>query len=231
MRIGSKEAPTSEFPNLHDPAWGPPEPRPVVRTRRIANDVCAGSWSQGRLVFAGGALDALALFRGNVVRMAEPDETVFGLAQVRRVIRHLPLHLVHVVFAPITPRPLLLGLVRVYNISDDPERIDYSELWGVQGTDHHAAVGASVCETDQGERVLADASSVVRANPPDRPGNKGLALDLHVVVPPRSHRQFCFAYAAPEPGDTAALLVRAWRGGVPAELERTVRLLRGRKHA
>ena len=162
------------------------------------------------------------LCQGAVFRTAEPDSTHFGVAQVRRLLLALPLRIVHVVFAPAAPRPILLGLVRLENRGARPLGIQYSELWGVQGSDYRTGPGACSCETAEGTRALADASSVVRARPPGSAPRKGLALDLRFVLPPDSRRHLCFAYAAPEPGEGPELMVRAWRGEAAGELERSV---------
>ncbi len=134
----------------------------------------------------------------------------------------LPLRIVHVVFAPAAPRPILLGLVRLENRGARPLRLQYSEVWGVEGSDYRTGPGACSCETSEGTRALADASSAVRARPPDSAPRRGLALDLPLVLPPDSRRPLCFAYAAPEPGEGPELLVRAWRGEAAGELERSV---------
>ncbi len=155
-------------------------------------------------------------------RTADPDSTRFGVAQVRRLLVALPLRVAHVVFAPAAPRPLLLGLVRLENRGARPLSLHYSELWGVEGSDYRTAPGACSCETSGGTRALADAGSVVRGRPPASAPRAGLALDLRLVLPPDSRRHLCFAYAAPEPGEGPELLVRAWRGDVAGELERSV---------
>ena len=162
------------------------------------------------------------LCQGAVFRTAEPDSTHFGVAQVRRLLGALPLRIVHVVFAPSAPRPILLGLVRLENRGPRLLRIQYSELWGVEGSDYRSASGACSYETAEGTRALADASFVVRARPPGSPPRKGLALELGFVLPPDSRRHLCFAYAAPKRGEGPELMVRAWRGEAAAELERSV---------
>ncbi len=162
------------------------------------------------------------LCQGAVFRTADPDTTRFGVAQARRLLVALPLRIAHVVFAPAAPRPILLGLVRLENRGARPLRLEYSELWSVEGSDYRTAPGACSCETDSGTRALADASAAVRARPPDSAPRKGLALDLRFVLPADSRRHLCFAYAAPEPGEGPELLVRAWRGDAARELERSV---------
>jgi hypothetical protein len=170
--------------------------------------------------FAGGRIDALSLCGGEVGRTAEPEEVRFGLAQVRRLCTLGPVRIVHVLFAPIRSRPLLLGLVRLHNSSGHPQAIEYSELWDVPDGKWCTREGACERRTAEGVRALADAGFVVRARVPEVPPTRGLALDVALFLPPRTVREVHFAYAAPDPGDSAALLVRAWRGNVAHELER-----------
>ncbi|MFQ5515777.1 MAG: hypothetical protein ACE5FG_15315 [Myxococcota bacterium] len=171
--------------------------------------------------FAGGDIDALIVSEGIVLRTADPDATLFGVAQVRRMLAGGAISATHLVFAPTTPRPLLLALVRLNNHAARPVRVDYTELWDVKGAAPCAGAGAVSCETPEGARALADASLAVRAVPPEGKSG-GLALDLRIALPPASRRELCFAYAAPPPDESPALLVRAWRGDVAAELSRTV---------
>ena len=171
--------------------------------------------------FAGGRIDALALCGPDVLRTAETDLTQFGVAQVRRLCQSPHARLAHVLFAPRAPRPLLLGLVWVENRTDDPLLLRYTETWDVRGA-YRSAVGACERRGDEGLRVLAEAGVAVRARAPERAGERGLALDLRIVLPPSARRALGFAYAAPEPDDNAVGMVRAWRGEVAAELERTV---------
>jgi hypothetical protein len=170
--------------------------------------------------FAGGRIDALVICDGRVVRTAAPEQIRFGLAQVRRLCLGGPLRLLHVLFAPVRQRPLLLGLVRLQNGSDRLLGIDYSELWDVPSGTYRACVGACERQSADGIRALADAGSVLRARVPNAPAKRGLALDVALVLPPRSFRELHFAYAAPESGHTAAELVRGWRGDVAREIVR-----------
>jgi len=218
----SRAAPTSELGELEDPLWGPTDSQLPARGHPIANDVCVGRADRKGVHFAGGLIDALLLCEGGVFRTAEPDATCFGVAQVRRLLVAPPLCVVHVVFAPLAPRPLLLGLVRLENRGARALGLRYSELWGVEGSDYRSASGACSRETAQGTRALADAGSAVRACPPQTAPRLGLALDLRLVLPPDSRRQLYFAYVAPEPGEGPELLVRAWRGDAASELEHSV---------
>ena len=172
--------------------------------------------------FAGGCIDALALCEGDVLRTADPDSVSFGVAQVRRGIFSRKLSLLHLVFAPAAPRPLLLGVVCLNNRTAEPVGLDYTELWDVMGEDYQAGSGASSCRTPEGIRALADVSMAVRTVALESPGLQGLALHVRIVLPPNSFRHLFFAYAAPPPEEDPALLVRAWRGDVLQELERTV---------
>lgn len=79
-----------------------------------------------------------------------------------------------------------------------------------------------MCVTPDGERALADVSVAPRARAPEPPPERGLSLDARLVLPPRERRELCFAYVAATPEDSAAALVRAWRGDVSAELDHTV---------
>lgn len=127
----------------------------------------------------------------------------------------------HVLFAPRPPRPLLLGLVWVQNRTGDPLLLRYTETWDLPGT-YRSSVGACERQGRDGVRVLAEVGAAVRARSPECPGDRGLALDLRMILPPSERRALGFAYAAPGPDDEPVGLVRAWRGQVAAELERTV---------
>jgi hypothetical protein len=188
----------------------------------ISNAVCAGYAQDGEVHFAGACINALVLFNGCVLRTAEPDVTSFGVAQVRRFLSGGYLQVVHLVFAPVTPRPVLLSVVRLKNLGVGPVQVNYTEFWDVRGDDYRAASGACSCQSVEGLRVLGDVALAVRGNAPEASTHSGLALDLQIVLPPDSRRHLCFAYATPEPGEDAALLVRTWRGEALAELERTV---------
>jgi hypothetical protein len=209
---------------LEEPGWGPtvsdaPErghvlcavPRPAVASR-------------DGVTFAGARIDALVLCEGGVHRTAEPADLRFGLAQVRRLVEAPDLRVVHVVFAPLEPRPILLGLVRLANGTDRALGVEYVELWDVDGGAYRASPGACERRTPEGVCVLADAGAALRASPPDEPPTRGLALELTLVLPPRETRTLEFAYAAPDPEEGAELLVRAWRGRVANELTRVVRV-------
>lgn len=158
-----------------------------------------------------------------MLRTAAAEATVYGLAQVRRRLRSAPLDVVHVVFAPERPRPLLFGLVAIENQTTEPLSVDYTETWGIAGGPARAAEGASVCDTPDGPRALADASIAVRARALDPALEHGLALRCRFALPPGVIRELHFAYVASEPGEDPAVMVRAWRGDVALELERTVR--------
>jgi hypothetical protein len=207
--------------SLCDPQWGPITTQ-ASAGHPLANAACAGRATQEGVWFAGARIDAFIGAAGRVLRTSEPDGVEFGLAQVRRTLENSELYVAHVTFAPYLARPLLLGLVRLQNLTRDPLLVLYSELWEVDGAAPSAAEAACVCASDAGERALADASVAPRARPPDPLPEKGLALDARVVLPPLERRELCFAYVAPEAGEPAAPLVRAWRGDVAAELERTV---------
>jgi hypothetical protein len=159
-----------------------------------------------------------------LLRTARPDALSCGLAQVRRRVETQTLALLHLVFAPAPPRPLLLGLVRLENRSEELLELRYSELWDLPGREIRADEGACLCDTDDGARALADAGAVIRGRAPQPLPTRGLALDLELALPPGARRELQFAYAAPEPGEDPAGLVRAWRGDVAAELVRTASL-------
>lgn len=183
-----------------------------------------GVASARRTSFARGRIDALVLCEGEVGRTAQPKEVRFGFAQVRRVCTVARLRFVHVLFAPREPRPLLLGLVRLSNTADTPLLVRYTELWDIAEGTFRGLEGACERETDEGVRALAEAGVVLRTRVPEPPPSRGLALDLTIVLPPRSIRELSFAYAAPPLGESAAPLVRAWRGEVGEALEGVVRL-------
>lgn len=181
-------------------------------------------WARGgRVSFRGGGIEAQLLCDGRVLRSGEGARWSCGLAQVRRLLDAGPLRVAHVVFAPARPRPLLLGLVRLRNAGSEPLVIDYSELWDVGTGPYRAGEGGAERDAALGTAVLADLASVVRARPPAEPPRSGLALDVRLAVPASTTRQLSFAYAAPGSGEPTPLLVRAWRGDVAGELERTAR--------
>jgi len=157
---------------------------------------------------------------GSVLSTREPHATRFGVAQVRRALRTPSLSLLHVVFAPASTRALLLGLVLLENRADEPLALEYTEMWDVSVGDYRVADAA--CERRFGGHVfaLAEASSVTRARAPEAAPVRGLALDITVAVPPRARRHLEFAYVALPDEEDAGEVVRAWRGGAAAELER-----------
>ena len=163
-----------------------------------------------------------------VLRTARAERIAFGVAQVRRELSSGKLRVLHLVFAPFRPRPVLFGIVRLHNTGSTPLGLEYTEVWEISGARTRSDVGACVLETPDGERVLADVSAAVRAAPLQPPPKAGLCLVQRAVLPPRSIRELAFAYAAPPPEDSAAALVRAWRGDVAGELARTVAAWRAR---
>lgn len=188
----------------------------------VANPACAARALPAGVVLEGGEINGLALAEGEVLRTAEPTATRCGLAQVRRIVSGAALALVHVVFAPVRPRPLLLSLVRIENRSAELIELRYTELWDVAGTGTRRAEGACICDVAGAERALAEASSAVRARAPEPLPRSGLALAMRFALPAGARRELAFAYAAPEAGEPAAPLVRAWRGDVALELSRCV---------
>jgi hypothetical protein len=171
-----------------------------------------------------GRIDALLVCAGQVLRTADPLRTRFGLAQVRRELALGALRALHLIFAPDASRPLLLGIAQLRNAGDSPLVLAYTETWEVEGGDYRAAEGACERLTPDGALALAEVSLAVRARAPEPPPRTGLALQLKLLLPPRSRRELHFAYAAPGLGDSPANLVRAWRGRVAEELARSVRL-------
>ncbi len=139
---------------------------------------------------------------------------------MRRALAARGLRALHVIFAPASPRALLLGFVRLENRGEEPFALEYTETWDVPAGEYRAAPGA--CERRFGGHVfaLADASTASSAHPMEPPPARGLALELQIGLPARSRRHLAFAYVAlPEDEDPGAL-VRAWRGAVAAELDR-----------
>lgn len=127
------------------------------------------------------------------------------------------------VFAPAAPRPVLLGLVRLANDGGEPIELTWTELWDIPGQRVRHEPGACSCDTEEGERALADASLAIRGRAPDPLPKSGLALELRLALPPRSVRELAFAYAAPSRDEPAGGLVSAWRGDVKDELGRVAR--------
>jgi hypothetical protein len=227
MSRATKAAPTSkktsERERLEDPGWGPTVTTVPVEGHVLATGPPKAVATAREVSFAGGAVGALVICAGEVSGTGEPEEVRFGLAQVRRVWSVGPARVAHVVFAPKEPRPLLLGLVRLLNTSEKPLGLHYTELWDLPRESYRAAVGACECDIEGEERALADAGLAVRARPPEPPPSRGLALDLALVLPPGSVRELSFAYVAPPRENSAAGLVRAWRGEVPRALQEVVR--------
>lgn len=184
----------------------------------------AGIASPEGVRFDGGRIDALLLCEGQVLRTSDPGRVRLGLAHVRRRVEGAHLRLLHVVFAPVEPRPVLFGLAKVASLAPRPLRVDYVELWDLSDGPYRPAEGACERLTPAGVRVLADLGTAVRARPPEEAPSRGLALDVRLVLPPGGLRTLSFAYAAPAPGEDAGVLVRAWRGEVQAELSRTTRV-------
>jgi hypothetical protein len=131
-----------------------------------------------------------------------------------------------VLFAPTRPRPLRLSWIQLRNASSKLLIVDYTETWDVERFGYRVGEAAAIAETPAGLRVLADASAVPRARPPREPPVLGLALDLRLALPAGERRPLCFAYVAPAPDEEPEPLVRAWRGDVAAELERSLRAWR-----
>jgi hypothetical protein len=209
---------TREERLLEDPGWGPTIASASVEGHVLVAGPPSGVADATRVTFADGAIGALVMSEGEVGGTGAAEEVRFGLAQVRRICRVGRVRVSHVVFAPREPRPLLLGLVRVANPSDDPVALRYTEHWDVPGGSFRAAEGACERESNGEVRALADAAAVVRARVPEPPPSRGLALDLAVVLPPGSIRDLSFAYVAPQGKSSAGRMVRAWRGEVARAL-------------
>jgi hypothetical protein len=131
-----------------------------------------------------------------------------------------------VLFAPARPRPLRLSLVQLQNAGAELLIVDYTETWDVERSGYRVGEAAAIAETPAGLRVLADVGAIPRASTPREPPSLGLALDLRLAVPAGASRPLCFAYVAPSPDEEPAPLVRAWRGDVAAELERSLQAWR-----
>lgn len=200
----------------------PSRGHPVANAERSALATAAG------VGFEGGRIDALCAVGGEVLRTAAPTSLCSGIAQVRREVVSSRLRLLHVLFAPARARPLLLGVARLENRTDEPALVHYAETWAVGAPAARAGPGACEAVTPAGVRALADASAAIRAVTPDPLPRAGLALDVRVVLAPGARRHLDFVYAAPDPGQPAAPLVVAWRGDVAAELVRTVARWRAR---
>jgi hypothetical protein len=173
--------------------------------------------------FAGGRIDAVALCGGSVHRTSAATQVEDEGPALRRTVGEGAFRIEHVLFSPARPRPLRLSLVELRNKGPELLIVDYTEIWDVARSGYRVAEAAAIAETCRGLRVLADVGAVPRARTPREPPELGLALDLRLAVPPRASRPLCFAYVA---GEEPAALVRAWRGDVAAELERTLRAWR-----
>jgi hypothetical protein len=157
---------------------------------------------------------------GAVVTTRDGAATHFGVAQVRRALRARKLQLVHVVFAPEASRAVLLSLVRLENLADEPLALEYTESWDIPAGEYKPASAA--CERRFGGHVfaLAEASAVTRSKPAETAPARGLALDLALALPPRARRHLAFAYVALAEDEDPGEVVRAWRGDVADQLER-----------
>lgn len=171
-------------------------------------------------MFGGGKIEALLRVEGEVLSTSRASSTQYGVAQARRALEIGALRALHVVFAPVEPRALLLGWVRLENRGSELLALEYTETWDLPAGDYATAPAA--CERRFGGHLfaLADAGMVARAEPPLQPPARGLALDLRIALPAGARRHLAFAYVAvPEEEDSGAL-VRAFRGDVGASLER-----------
>ncbi len=182
----------------------------------------SGTAGRSGVRLAGARIDALVASADGVLLTSQPAAARAGIAQVRRDLVGSVLSVVHLVFAPLRPRPLLFGVVSLRNRGGAPLVVDYTEIWDVAGEGYVPSVGAARRLTEAGARVLADVGVGIRARPPEPPPARGLALDLRLGLAPGARRQLFFAYAAPGPEEDPANLVRAWRGDVAQELARTV---------
>lgn len=203
------------LPELEDPAWGPVADEAPAGARPLG---AWGSADAGGVSFAGARIDTLLLCGGAIAR---PGAVRFGSRQARRSLTLPGLLGIHVVFAPVSPRPLLLGLVRLLNVCSELIYVEYTETWDVGEGSYRPALGACERRTPHAIWALADASAVVRAVPPGPSPRRGLALDIRIALPPSSRRELCFAYVRCTPPEEPAGLVRAFRGDVLKELERT----------
>jgi hypothetical protein len=136
-----------------------------------------------------------------------------------------------VLFAPAPARPIRLALVWLQNAGPELLIVDYTETWDLERCGYRVGEAAAIAETPDGPRILADVSVAARARPPREPPALGLALDLRLALPAGARRPLSFAYAAPDPDEEPAALVRAWRGDVAAELQRTLRAWRASQSA
>jgi len=175
------------------------------------------------VTFAGGRIDALVRSEGAVLTTREPEATLFGVGQARRLLRTSAFAILHVVFAPTAPRPALLGWVRLQNETNEPLALEYTETWDVPAGEYRVAPAA--CERRFGGHVLAlaEASAVSRAIAPDVAPTRGLALDVTLAIPPGARRHLAWAYVAVAEEEDPGELVRAWRGEIVDELLRAGR--------
>ncbi len=208
---------------LADEAWGPCSAHPAPGPHPIANAVCRGVAENARVEFAGGRIDALLICHGSLLRTAAPDSTACGIAQVRRYLERGTLRVLHLVFAPEAARPLLLGLVRLENRGEELLPVEYTEIWDVAGEAYASAPGGAERRDVDGLRVLADLGVGVRSRVPETVAPRGLALELTLVLPPRSRRDLCFGYARGDPDEERVPALRALRGEVRPLLADTVR--------
>ncbi len=205
---------------LADPLWGPACADLPAEGHPIANAACRALADGRGVVFAGGKIEALVRADGVVLSTSAPSATEYGVAQVRRALETRSLRVLHVIFAPTSPRALLLSWVRLENRGDEPLALEYTETWDVPRGEYRSASAA--CERRFGGHVfaLADCAIVARAEPPAQPPARGLALDLRLALPPGARRHLAFAYVGVPEEEDAGELVRAFRGEVGAELER-----------
>ena len=171
-------------------------------------------------MFAGGKIEALVRVEGSVLSTSSASATEYGVAQVRRGLEVRGLRVLHVVFAPASPRALLLSWVRLENSGAEPLALEYTETWDVPSGVYTTAPAA--CERRFGGHVfaLADCAIVARADPPAEPPARGLALDLRLALPPGARRHLAFAYVAVPDEENPGELVRAFRGDVGTCLAR-----------
>jgi hypothetical protein len=184
----------------------------------LANGAAVGFAERSGVFFQAGRIDAQLLCGPEVLRTSEPAGTWCGLAQVRRLLAGVKVRVLHVVFAPQVPRPLLLALVRIANESREPHVVDYTEMWQIGSGEYATGPGAAELSTPAGRRALAEVSSAIRAHAPEAEPAGGLALDLRIPIPAGAVRELAFAYAAPGPEEDPGAVVRAFRGRVREEL-------------
>ncbi|MFQ5697090.1 MAG: hypothetical protein ACE5IL_02260 [Myxococcota bacterium] len=176
--------------------------------------------------FAGGRIDGLVRVAGAVLSTRDAAEKRPADGVLKRVLETPLLRLEHWLCAPLARRPIRLARVWLISRAREALAVEYTEIWEIHHPDYRTEPGAAVVRTPDGERALADAGIAILARPPRDPPQGGLALDVRVLLPGGEARCLQFAYAAPGPDEPAAVLVRAWRGGVERELDR--RLVAGR---